>query len=281
MWAIALLLVLLAAGVALIAYMIFEAHGRLEVTDTTLEFGNLPPAFDGFRIVLVSDFHSRRLGWYEESVIRRLSLIDADMLVIAGDLKCRNTTPNEPVLKVLDALVAAAKRYPFFPVYTRGNHDRRGFDEACDARRDIHSLRDRSIALQRDGQRIHVAGTRRTARVPRRMRPALRKALFGIAPGDFTIFVSHSPDFFRMAARRGVDLMLSGDTHGGQISAPFYGPVMPKGRLGIRFMRGHIKDFGSQIYISRGIGTTGPPFRLGCRPEIAVLTLRRAQACEP
>jgi len=279
----------LALVAALAAYMIFESQW-FAVTRTTLTFNNLPPDFDGFRIVLVSDFHSWRYGRYERRVVAAIRSIEADLLVIAGDLKARNTTPNARVVPLLDALLQATAHYPFRPVYVCGNHDRRGFSVLCDQRRDMHSLRDASIVLQRGTGRIVVAGTRRTARQTRRMRQAIRKALCDAIPCDFTIFVAHSPDFFRMAARRGASLVLSGDTHGGQIRLPWWGPILPKTRLRPKglsrwrrlwargdddFTMGRTSAFGGQLYVSRGLGTTGPPFRFLCRPEVAVLTLKR------
>jgi len=261
---------------ALIAYMVFEARTRLEVVERTLHFDRLPPAFDGFRIVMVSDFHAPRFRRWDRRVIDAIGRIDADLLVIGGDLKARNYTPNRPIVEILDALIEATRRYPFRPVYVRGNHDRRGFSAICNRRRDLHALRDRHIALQRNGQRIVVAGVRHSGRVTRRMRSSVRKALRGVDPNDFLIFIAHSPDYFRMAAQRGADLVLSGDTHGGQIRLPILGPLlMSKCKLGGEFDMGHVERFGSQLYVTRGVGSTGPPFRLLCRPEISVLTLKR------
>jgi uncharacterized protein len=266
--------ILAAVILAGFAYMYFESQW-IEVTRKTLEFDNLPPTFDGFQILLVSDFHSRRIGWRERRALAMISRLDADVLIIAGDMKARNTTPNRPVINLLEALLATTKRFPFPPLYIRGNHDHRGFDELVGRRRDLLALYDRSIAVQRDGQRLFIAGVRRAARVTRRMRPSIRKALREIPSGSFTILLSHSPDFFRMAARRGVDLVLAGDSHGGQICLPFYGPLQSKSRLGRDCNRGLIEKFGGRMYVTRGVGTTGPSLRLLCRPEISVLTLKR------
>jgi predicted MPP superfamily phosphohydrolase len=270
-------LFIVAAVVALGAgYMFFESRW-IEVVEKTLTLERLPPSFDGFRIVMVSDFHSWGLGRYERRVIEQVGRIQADVLFILGDLKARNTTRNQPVIALLGALVKAAEGHPFQPVYVRGNHDRRGFDTLVGKRRDLCALRDRSIALQRRDGVMVVAGVRRTGRVTRRMRHSVRKALRNVDPNAFTILLSHNPDFLRMAARRGVDLVLSGDTHGGQICLPYVGGILPKTHLGRVFERGHAVGWGSQLYVTRGVGTTGPPFRLLCRPEITVLTLRRGE----
>lgn len=268
-----------ACAIAIVAYMIYESNW-LEVTETTLEFDDLPPGFDGFRILMISDFHSYSLDRYERRIMDRVREIDADLLVIAGDMKAYNVTPNEPIVELLDAILEATKDYPCKPVYSRGNHDRRGFSDLVGQRDDVEELRDRHVVIERDGDRIAIAGVRRTARKPRRMRPSLRKALRDRPEDAFTILVSHSPDFFRMAARRGVDLVLSGDTHGGQICIPYFGSFQSKSRLGRDCNRGVVQRFGGTLFVSRGLGTTGPPFRMACRPEIAVLVLRRSNSSQ-
>jgi predicted MPP superfamily phosphohydrolase len=93
--------------------------------------------------------------------------------------------------------------------------------------------------------------------------------------GAPTVLLSHYPEFFEEAARRDVDLVLSGHTHGGQIGVPFAGR-MTLSRFARQRAAGLHERGRSRLYVHAGLGTTGPPMRLGVPPEIAVFVLRRA-----
>ena len=92
------------------------------------------------------------------------------------------------------------------------------------------------------------------------------------------VLLAHDPVLFPEAAERGVDLVLSGHTHGGQVAVPLLARKLNLARLITRFTNGVYKSGTSTLYVNRGLGTTGPPVRLAVAPEIAVLTLRRASA---
>jgi len=88
--------------------------------------------------------------------------------------------------------------------------------------------------------------------------------------------LAHDPVLFPEAAERGVDLVLSGHTHGGQVGVPLLARKLNMARLITRFTSGFYRSGTTTLYVNRGLGTTGPPVRLAVAPEIAVLTLRRA-----
>jgi uncharacterized protein len=90
-----------------------------------------------------------------------------------------------------------------------------------------------------------------------------------------TVLLAHDPVLFPEAAARGVDLTLSGHTHGGQLGFPFLAKRWNLARVMTRFTTGIYRAGASTLYVNRGLGTTGVPIRLLVSPEIAVLTLRR------
>ncbi len=99
------------------------------------------------------------------------------------------------------------------------------------------------------------------------------------APNEPVILLAHEPDYAVHAAKYGVDLMLSGHTHGGQIRLPFVGTpgfVLPRG--GRHFVRGYFNVGPLQLYVNRGIGTVGLPMRFRCPPEISLITLQPAES---
>jgi predicted MPP superfamily phosphohydrolase len=92
------------------------------------------------------------------------------------------------------------------------------------------------------------------------------------------VLLAHDPVLFPEAAEHGVDLVLSGHTHGGQVAVPMLARKLNLARLITRFTNGVYQQGRTTLYVNRGLGTTGPPVRLAVAPEIAVLTLRRAVA---
>jgi predicted MPP superfamily phosphohydrolase len=91
----------------------------------------------------------------------------------------------------------------------------------------------------------------------------------------FTILLGHNPDVATAASRMGIDLLLSGDTHGGQIVLPLVGPIITKTRIGTGLVYGLNRVGETWVYTNPGIGTTGLPFRFGSPPEATVLILRQ------
>ena len=94
-------------------------------------------------------------------------------------------------------------------------------------------------------------------------------------PADFRILLSHSPDLFYKAQHWGVDLMLSGHNHGGQIRFPLFGPVFMPSRYSRRFDRGFFRQNGTLLHVSEGVGGKHP-VRYGCPPEVSRLVLHAA-----
>ncbi len=97
-----------------------------------------------------------------------------------------------------------------------------------------------------------------------------------IAPGTANILLSHNPDTFDRAAELGIDLSLAGHTHGGQAALEFISPEIAPSRLVTPYVSGLFQKPGGQLYVNRGIGTIGPPIRIGAPPEITLFELVRA-----
>jgi predicted MPP superfamily phosphohydrolase len=96
-----------------------------------------------------------------------------------------------------------------------------------------------------------------------------------VAPDTVNILMSHNPDTFDRAAEMGIDLSLAGHTHGGQVALEFVSPEIAPCRLVTPYVSGWFQKPGGQLYVNCGIGTIGPPIRLGVPPEITVYELVR------
>jgi predicted MPP superfamily phosphohydrolase len=265
---------LAAAGLAAVSagYSFFAERHWIELRSQIVGLPRLPQAFRGIRLVQFSDVH---LGhFYGPEALRQAAVIinaqSPDVLCFTGDLVDRDGETLADAVPVLRELNA-----PFGKFAVLGNHDyrvgaapvRRALEEAGFA-----VLDNRHVALRQGGEALYLAGVEDVLHG----QADLAAALSGIPEDGCTVLLAHEPDFADEAARFGVDLQLSGHSHGGQVRVPFVGHVLTP-RLGEKYVDGlHLVErSGTQVYTNRGLGTTILPFRLLCRPELTVLTLDR------
>jgi predicted MPP superfamily phosphohydrolase len=265
----------LAASAAAAALMAARALSRRpHVATRDVAIVDLPAALDGFRIAQISDLHCGPLTppARVERWIDAVNALDADLVAVTGDLI---TNGDAYVAAVASALGRLRAREGAFACL--GNHDYFTDGEALARaleRAGLTVLRNRGVTLQRQGARLYVGGVDDTwtkrADVPR--------ALAGRPAGAPAVLLAHDPELFLPAAEAGADLVLSGHTHGGQFAVPGMARRWNLARLITSFTTGVYRAGRTTLYVNRGLGTTGPPIRLGARPEIAVLTLRAAPA---
>src|SRR5262249_41420648 len=132
-------------------------------------------------------------------------------------------------------------------------------------------LFNRSLVLERDGARLAITG------VGDLQNDVIdfQQAVAGLEPGTPVIALSHWPDVFAYWPKDArLDLMLSGHTHAGQPFLPLLRPPYVPSQFGFRYLAGLIREGDRQLYVSRGLGASGVPFRWGCKPELTLVTLR-------
>lgn len=242
-----------------------------QVCNVPLRFPELPPALDGYRIAQISDIHcgpfapeERVLDW-----VQRVNALRPDLIVVTGDLIVSGASHIGAVARALSEL-----RAPDGVFVVMGNHDYFGAGEIlARALQDagLRLLLNESEPVRRGDATLLVAGVDDTWTG----RSDPERALLRREPGAFPILLAHDPDLFPHAARLGVPLMLSGHTHGGQIGVPFWSRRFNLARLIAHYTSGLYQMGSSFLYVNRGIGTTGPPLRIGARAEISVFTLHR------
>lgn len=261
---------------ALAAYMFFEAR-VLKVRRLTLEFPTLPPAFDGYRLLHISDLHLMHFGTIPRQLLAVLPTLPADLAVFTGDYKHHTFSADGPIPGWMGR-IAAACRTRDGALAILGNKDNAGMKRTF-APHGIDVLINEARTLERarpdgGGERIHVLGV--DAERPVRQPERAARILDGLPRDGFRILLAHTPDYVRPAAERGIELVLAGDTHGGQILLPVLGAVKVKSELGRRYCRGLIREGATLLHVSSGCGTANVPFRLACPPEVSLLTLRRS-----
>jgi predicted MPP superfamily phosphohydrolase len=239
------------------------------VIDVPIE--GLARDLDGYRILHATDLHigafdtkAQGLRW-----AARANALAPDLVAVTGDLVTAGTVYYPDVAEVLGAFRAKDG-----VVVSLGNHDQWNPDELTRLieEKGPRVLRNASLSLARGEGTLVVAGLDDWSTG----KDDLGRALEGRRPGAPTVLLSHYPEFFAEAARGGVELVLSGHTHGGQIGVPFLSRRWSLSRVARQPAAGlHVKDK-SRLYLNAGLGTTGPPLRLGIPPELAVLVLRAA-----
>jgi len=241
---------------------------------------NLPPAFDGMRLAQISDIHAGSFPDHRpfEEARRLLALHKPDVIAITGDFV--NAKPSE--LAIIDKELS--KLHAPYGVYASlGNHDHYNTDTEHAAL--IKAIRTRGIdllinerrVLSAGNDRLVIAGTDNTGFKQRFAQ--LEKALGDATDEDAVILLAHDPTFWeREVVGSPVGLMLAGHTHGGQLGVQLMGFEWSPAQYVYKQWAGLYAIGDQHVYVNRGLGTVGPPMRIGIPPEITMLTLRRPSA---
>ncbi len=259
-------------------------YGRLdvEVTHPRIRLARLPKAFEGFRITQLSDFHISPFMTADE--IRRCvtiaNALKADLVVLTGDYLADDPAAAGEVVRAVAGL-----RAPYGVFGCLGNHEI--YTETEDsitrlfAAQGIRILRQERVPIQSHGEALNLIGVDYQEARFSRDHPGhlVDRYLEGseklVMPDMVNILLNHNPNSFDRAAQLGIDLTLAGHTHGGTLSLGFVHRGLSLARLETPYVTGWYEKPGGQLYVNRGIGTTGFPIRLGARPEITVLELVR------
>ena len=243
---------------------------RVEVRDNDIAIAALPPAFDGYTILHLSDLHVDLNPAAMQRLSELLPQARYDLCVLTGDYRGRTYGPYTAALDGMRRLKACLEG----PVYgVLGNHDTIRMVPALEAM-GIRMLLNEATPLSRGGARVHLAGIddAHYYRVDN-----IEKAAEQIPDGAVSILLSHTPEIFRQAAHAGFDVLLSGHTHGGQICLPGAIPLTLDSKLPRRLGSGAWRYHGMAGYTSVGAGSSIVAARLNCRPEITLHRLRRAE----
>lgn len=271
-----------AGGLALYAGE-FERHW-LEVVHRQIAINGLPAAFEGMTVAQLSDIHLNEFTepFLVRDAIDQINLAHPDLVLITGDYVSAEVLPRQLTIEAawecgkLLSRIQCPQRYAIF-----GNHDIfAGEEHVGDALRSngIPVLRNSYLPIERDGSRIWLAGIDDPVYGQPDPDQAIPASIRNI-PHEPVILMCHAPDYVdnlhSHPAGQAISLVLSGHTHGGQIRLPFIGPLhLPPG--GQKYVEGLFHIGTMQLYVNRGIGSVGLPFRFDCRPEITIFTLRSA-----
>lgn len=266
------------------AFGFIEGWKRLELKHITFTSPDLPPYFDGYLLVQITDFH---LGSFPpgndfvQKVVDATNNEEPDMILFTGDLVNNQASEVEPYLDTLGQLHASDGIYSIW-----GNHDyceygnnhsigalkrnRRmlyGYQESLG----WHQLMNEHHVVSHGMASIAVIGVENPGQPPFTNRSNLKKAMKGLNPDMFKILLSHDPHHWRReVVGKKIQLTLAGHTHAGQLKIGKWTPA----RMAFKEWGGAYRIGEQMLYVSSGIGGSFP-FRLGAWPELTVITLKR------
>jgi predicted MPP superfamily phosphohydrolase len=262
----------LVAVSATAAYARFIEPYRYEVRETNVYLRDLPERFEGFRIAQLTDVHHSRIVGIDE-VRRTIDLANstkADMIVLTGDYTTSYRRYIDPCAEALGGLSAPEGVWAVL-----GNHDHYTDPELTTRameRNHITVLNNANTIIRRGPDLLQLAGIDDWSWAGTNW----LRAMYGLNAKHSTVLLSHQPRVLDFAETENVGLILSGHTHGGQIDLPLIGPPARFATAELKYAQGLFRRGNTQLYVSRGTGVIGLPVRLGVRPEIPVLCLRRA-----
>ena len=231
---------------------------------------DLPPAFDGFKIMHLSDIHADAIQDRAQTLCTLLKAQQADICVITGDYRFKTHSSYQQSLEVMTEILQAINT-PYGTWGILGNHDFIEFVAPLE-RAGLSMLLNESVAIEKEGEKIWLNGVDDAHFYHC---ADLSKTLKDIPPQEINVLLSHTPEIYRQAALEEIDLFLCGHTHAGQICLPGGYPPMTNADCPLKFCRGRWKFLEMQGYTSAGTGSSGVPVRFNCAPEIAIHTLRR------
>jgi len=273
--------IILALFALTVGIILIDSNTRLTTADFELRYPNLPDAFEGFRIVVLSDIHAAVYGDDNERLISKVREAEPDIIAITGDLidKHRNLSA-EAQLQIAGTLAEGLAGIA--PVYfVTGNHDwnsgvlRQLISDLEE--RGVRVLRNRYSQLFRDGDSIILAGTDDPNGAADMIKPAeLVARIYEAEDPGFIVMLEHRNNNLRLYNELGVDLVLCGHAHGGLIRLPFTdGLVGPQRDWFPTYTNGVYAIGDTNMIVSRGIGNhTGVPRFLN-NPQIVVAVLRK------
>jgi hypothetical protein len=245
----------------------------IEKLEVSFHFSDLPPAFDGYKVLFLSDLHLDGLDGLTEEVIRIIRQTPVDMCILGGDFRMRTYGPFAAALCQLRLLLPEIRAKDGI-LGVLGNHD---CLEIVDSLKDlgVSFLVNDARAVERAGQCIWIVGADDCHYFKAH---DLESAFGGLPLQTFSILVSHSNEVYKEALKYRPNLFLCGHTHGGQILIPPFGPIFTHSKAPRRFCCGKWDYEGMPGYTSAGAGVSGVPVRFNSKGEVTVVTLRRGRA---
>ncbi len=264
-------------------FNLFLTYENKTLVTTEIEIQNkkIPESFDGYRIVHISDLHNTEFGKNNKRLVEKIKNAKPDIIVMTGDMIDMYRPDIDVALNLAENLVQIAPTY-----FVSGNHDVKtaGREKLFAGYKEIgvNTLRNRSVILEKDGERIILSGIDdpkflddfMSANDEENTKNIL-ESLIKNQEENFTILLAHRPEMFEIYSLSGAQLVFSGHAHGGQINIPLKGGLIAPGQGWLpEYYEGIYEKDNTQMVVNRGLGNSAFPFRINNKPEIIVAELK-------
>ena len=234
---------------------------------------NLPDSFEGFKIAHISDLHNAEFGENNKRLLKKLRDANPDIIAITGDSVDSRHTDMDVTLNFIGEAMKIAQCY-----FVVGNHESRfevseyqSFESKL-IEMGVIVLHNEATTIEKNGEKITIFGID-DPNFNSNFYYYLRK---GAENDEFTILLSHRPEYYEEYINNGYDLVLSGHAHGGQFRIPFVGGVYaPMQGFLPKYDSGAYTQDGTTMIVSRGLGNSSFPVRINNRPDLIIIELGR------
>jgi len=265
---------IIASVISILAFLMYVMWNySLETNKFNIQSEKIPEAFDGFRIVQISDLHNVEFDRHNKTILQSVFVSGPDIIVITGDMIDSRSTDVEAAISFAEKAVNMAPVY-----YVNGNHEARVPEEYERLKQGLLNcgvtiLEDSSVEITVDEEEIKLIGINDPTFSEKTVSEQLANCVTD--DEDYKILLAHRPENFDEYAEK-VDLVFSGHAHGGQFIIPFVGGFVAPGQ-GIfpEYYEGIYTKENTNMIVSRGIGNSIIPFRINNKPEIIVAELSK------
>lgn len=267
----------------MLLYFFHFQNNSIVISEYTISSEKIPQSFDAYKIVQLSDLHSKSFGNDQNKLVKKINELKPDVIVFTGDLIDADRYDEEPSLKLMERLVGIVPVY-----FVTGNHEWwSGKFHTLEGK--LHNIgvqvmRNTTEEVSIGNDKIKILGIDDPAYVETYLQEALTEENIAKAIGEiegedhFQILLSHRPEMFSLYRKYGLDVVFSGHAHGGQIRIPFVGGLIaPNQGLLPKYTAGKYELESTTMIVNRGLGNSIIPIRVFNRPEIVVVTLRSVQ----
>ena len=271
------LIIFIICIICLLTYLQYE-NKALEITTIEVEDSKIPKLFDNFSIIQISDLHDAEFGENQKNLIERVKEIDPDIIVITGDFIdfSRYNIKNSS-----NFISGVSDSYNVY--YVPGNHEaalKSRYEEVRDNLQKAGAtvLDNENYKICKDNKCINLIGVQDISFIENKDENILKNTISELKDESlYNILLSHRPNLWETYEKAGMDLVLSGHAHGGQIRLPFTnGLYAPDQGVFPQYTSGANKFGNTLVVISRGLGNSRFPFRVNNRPEIVNIILHNS-----
>jgi predicted MPP superfamily phosphohydrolase len=271
----------------IIAILIYLDNNDLEVSQYTISSSKIPAAFNDFKILQLSDLHSKSFGKNNDKLIKKINGEKPAIIVMTGDMVSRGDTKYDNFINLAKKLSESYDTY-----YIVGNHeqslseDRQRFLLGKLKEIGVRVLDNEKVEIRKGCNSINLYGLWINMRYYKDVNNGYTKGvslgteqmeiiLGNTAMDSYNVLLAHNPLYFETYSKWGADLTLSGHIHGGMIRLPFVGGLLsPERKFFPKYDAGRYAVKGKVLIVNRGLGVGKIGFRLFNRPEISVITLK-------